>query len=392
MSLPRLITCLMVGSDSASLLEMHLNATSLLVSAWVVVEAEVSLAGRKRSVNHAMISRLAVQYGVDRVQHVIVPAAEMHIANQSLLSHRLAFENEALQRSRCASAVRTLQAQPMDQVLILDPDELPSPAQLEALRHVNANDDHTLWSLPMLRFHYDLACPSGGWRVGRAASWALVRRLAEQHPDRWAYYVRATAARPAGFSRLLRDGSLPSASPGLHMTYAVTDENITQKLLSFAHTEFASGHVASRVGVAARVAAGCDPLMRANKGSPRLACHARWNVSHNGAAWRAYSQPWMSSIVHQFLPHTIKREQSRERLALHGAEQTAVCAGLFGGGPTGARLQEWLVEPTADATRLRQWLHERRPKAHGRHPAPFLTRVASYISSRFGRREPLSPL
>ena len=80
MSLPRLFTCLMVGSDSASLLEMHLNATSLLVSAWVVVEAEVSLAGRKRSVNHAMISRLAVQYGVDRVQHVIVPAAEMHIA------------------------------------------------------------------------------------------------------------------------------------------------------------------------------------------------------------------------------------------------------------------------------------------------------------------------
>ena len=251
----RIITCLMAGGTDVPQLQLHLNATQSSTAAWVVVEAELTTSGEPRALLDDTFARLQATYGPERLVRVVVPAADMTARNGTSgpgLGSGTRFKNEAYQRSQCIRGLRELHLKPWDQVLVLDPDEIPHPRQLVALQAVKPPVGNRSTILPMDMFHYDTSCPTAAWGAATATAWATVERFFRVWPARWAFQLRTRHPRI----------STRVTPRGWHLTYFQTDRDIGRKVRHFAHREHSTKAVMAPALIVERVAGGCDPLMR----------------------------------------------------------------------------------------------------------------------------------
>lgn len=270
-----LFSCLMVGNHEADIMQLHLEATSAHVSAWIVTEATYTHAGLPRTPNKALFKSLRARHG-SRLVHVIEHELPCRRGARSCTAHSphdIGFENEAYQRDLCARHMQLAPVlpKPDDLVLVLDVDEIPSRSQLDLLRLGHAiSRSSQKWSsgaeccsessflccdvisIPLRSYTYDLGCsnPSGDGGGARklAVTWGyaqqLQRWLAQPELNMtgrekyWATVLRL-AERAAVMPRLApqRHAWLPPVEKGYHLSSFGTTQQIASKYLSFSHQE-----------------------------------------------------------------------------------------------------------------------------------------------------------
>ena len=335
----RLFDCLLLGGQELDLLALHLNATANEITSWIVIEATTTLNGSPRVPHGVALTGLKELYG-NRLVHVVannLPCRHGSTSRCDPTTGNGAFQNEAFQRSLCSRELQNhLRPEPDDAVLVLDPDEIPSPAQLRALRRLGSCTRRPslpmswdITPLPMHYFAYDLGCflgdGAGGGGLKVAVTWryiwnatrTLARRSAIGRESYWAQAVREVRVHTRSRGRThAHFGSLPPArigpgaveDMGYHLSTFMSPTHASMKLRSFAHVEIAlrgGGHVTHVDFVRARIIAGCHlmPL-------PGLLARAPKACS-KGSRAHTPADSWIQRFVAFHLPDVSARGLAR---------------------------------------------------------------------------------
>jgi beta-1,4-mannosyl-glycoprotein beta-1,4-N-acetylglucosaminyltransferase len=227
-----------------NILELRLNTHNPVVDYFVIVESIFTHVGRPKELKFD-ISDPRVADFAHKIRYILVT----DFPNESVWGNEV-FQRDAITRG-------LWDAEPNSLILISDCDEIIRPDCIQACLE---NQEYKLFGFQQLSYF----------------TFLNNKNEAGSGPQVWSvgvYFEELTNATPTEYRMGIRDGHFSHMwwwhDAGWHLSYMMTKEQIIEKVQNFAHQEFNTPGVLSKI----------DPIKRARAGEDILGReHCRWQL------------------------------------------------------------------------------------------------------------------